>query len=369
MQPIDRSRIPLLPLAVAIVLAALGPVVTREVAAEARPAVDPGPVPATCVANSPAGDYRCAGLMLPGGLWAGQWLFTDEAGQYRLGTCTYHLGTHPTAAANAHQVPVALPNDPGAVRSGYLAWRYGATGDDLTAAAMWAVMHFYAQDTAGGGPLFPTLDAVGAFTGRPDVQQRALDLAAEAERFAGEWHLSVTLADGGTATITLLAGANPVPDRPISVLVSGADLPLAATTGADGTTTVAVTLPPSGTVTVVASTPAPRPAAVYAGQPAAPDPDGVQTLLTSGGEVSLQATARWTFTPAPTTTAQTTDQTTTTVAEVRPPATDPPLPDTGRGDGGIAHLATALLVGGVGLLGTLRRREARLTRGRVHSRA
>jgi LPXTG-motif cell wall-anchored protein len=34
----------------------------------------------------------------------------------------------------------------------------------------------------------------------------------------------------------------------------------------------------------------------------------------------------------------------------------PPLPRTGgRPDGGIALLATALLVGGIGLLGTLRR--------------
>ena len=53
-----------------------------------------------------AGDYRCAGLAVdfhtagasasPFPLWAGQWLFVDEAGQYRRGTCTFNRGTHPT---------------------------------------------------------------------------------------------------------------------------------------------------------------------------------------------------------------------------------------------------------------------------------
>jgi len=43
-------------------------------------------------------------------------------------------------------------------------------------------------------------------------------------------------------------------------------------------------------------------------------------------------------------------------SEAVPPATHPPLPVTGPGGrGGIAQLATAFLVGGIGLLGTLRR--------------
>ncbi len=125
-----------------------------------------------------------------------------------------------------------------------------------------------------------------------------------------------------------------------------------------------MTFPPSGTVTVVASTPAPAPAAVYAGRPVHADPDGPQTLLTGGGEVPVQATAQLvlappdisssTTVPIPTTTPVTSapDSMNTTVPQ------DPALPNTGRGDGGIAQLATALLVGGIGLMGTLRRREA-----------
>ena len=171
-----------------------------------------------------------------------------------------------------------------------------------------------------------------------------------------------------TAAIVLRSGANPVAGRPISVLVSGSDLPLAATTGADGTTTVAVTFPPSGTVTVVASTPVPAPAAVYAGRPVTADPDGPQTLLTGGGELSVQATAQLVLSPPDTTTPVTTPTTTSpaTPAPQLDTSTvqqDPALPNTGRGDGGIAQLATALLVGGIGLMGTLRRREAPLTPG------
>ncbi|MBP8211862.1 MAG: hypothetical protein KAY11_20025, partial [Ilumatobacteraceae bacterium] len=77
-------------------------------------------------------------------------------------------------------------------------------------------------------------------------------------------------------------------------------------------------------------------------------------------------TAPSTTTPS-TTAASTTTQataapstTTTSSAVLTPPATastpNPWLPRTGGGDGGAAYLATALLVGGIGLLGTLRRR-------------
>ncbi|MBP9053667.1 MAG: hypothetical protein KBF94_13715, partial [Ilumatobacteraceae bacterium] len=71
-------------------------------------------------------------------------------------------------------------------------------------------------------------------------------------------------------------------------------------------------------------------------------------------------------TTTPSTTAAST--TTTSSAVLTPPATastpNPWLPRTGGGDGGAAYLATALLVGGIGLLGTLRRRgQVTYTRG------
>ena len=370
MQMIARSRLPL-PLAAAIVLTVLAAPVRPLMAGASRPADDTTmPAPANCVQQSPARDYRCAGLMLPGSLWAGQWLVVDAAGGRHRGTCTFHLGTHPTTAVPAVAGVAALPGDPTGVLSGYLAWKYGDTDDDLTAAAMWALMHVYAQDSAGSGPLIPRLGAIGAVTGRADIQQRANELAAEAERFAGEWSLTVTLAVDGTATVTVRVGSLPVPDRPITLLVSGNDLPLEAITSADGTTTVAVPLPPSGTVTVVASTSAPGPAVLFRGQPATPDPDGVQTLLSAGAPVVVQATARLQIVPPkpPAETTTTVSDPTTVTPMTGPPVTEPPLPDTGRGDRGVAHVATALLVGGIGLLGTLRRREVHLPGGRVDSR-
>jgi len=363
MQPIARPRNPL-PLAAAVALTMLLAPAAPITAGASKPGTSAAdPVPSHCTPQ-PLGDVRCAGVLLRAGdttIWAGQWLFTDASGHHRIGTCTYHLGTHPTAEVPAHQVQQALPNDPSGGRSAYLAWKYGNTADNLTAAAMWVVMHYYAQDTAGAGPLFPSLDMVAGAIGRADVQQRAIELAAEAEQFATPWTLTLALAPDGTATITLRSGTTPVAGRPISVLVSGSDLPLAATTGADGATTVAVTIPPSGTVTVVASTPVPAPAAVYAGQPVTADPDGPQTLLTGGGEGSVQATAQLVPPPAPAPAPTTTTPgTTTTVLATSTVQQDPALPNTGRGDGGIAQLATALLVGGIGLMGTLRRREAPL---------
>jgi carboxypeptidase N regulatory subunit len=178
---------------------------------------------------------------------------------------------------------------------------------------------------------------------------------------------------------------------------------------------VTVPLPP-GTVTVVANASAPGPAVVYQGTPATPNARGAQTLVSGGDPVTLRATAQLEVLP-PTTVATTTVEATTTTlppttalpaTEVPPttvlPTTVPPptalpatevlpttvplttaessttgpplevlvieplttttlsqatplLPRTGGGGTGAAYLATALLVGGIGLLGTLRRRD------------
>ncbi len=281
-------------------------------------------IPANCVPHTSfsggadvAGDYRCAGLAIqyhtggvarsPFPIWAGQWLFVDEAGEYRVGSCTFNRGVHPTIDSPSHPVAQAFPNDPTGAKGAYLSWKYGDTTDNLTAAAMWAVFHYYAQDAAGTNrassgtaPLVPALDGLAADSGNHDLQARALDLEDEAVRFAGQWQLSVVLAADGVVTATLLSGATPVPGQPISVLVSGADLPLAATTGADGTATVTVPLAP-GTVTVVASASSPGSAAVFRGAPASPDPQGAQTLVTAGDPSVLRATAQLEVSPPPTT--------------------------------------------------------------------
>jgi hypothetical protein len=377
-----------------------------------------------------AGDYRCAGLAIqfhtagsaasPFPIWAGQWLFRDESGQYRVGTCTFNRGVHPTTAVRSRPVAQSFPNDPSGLKGAYLAWRYGDTRDPLTAAAVWAVFHYYALDAAGSNrstdgsaPLVSRLDGIAAASGRADLQSMAVQIDGEAAAMSGPWHLGVSLDsladDSGVVTATLSAGDTPVPDREVTVLVSGIDIPFAATTGTDGTATVTVPLPP-GAVTVAATTETPGPVLAYRGSPASPDGDGAQTLVTGGPPTLLRAdTVRQApeaptevpvtdvpvtevpvtdvpVTETPTTILDTTILDTTTlvvetpttaspttaptptapttsapIALVPVPSTvapHPPLPRTGTsGGGGVAWLATAFLVGGIGLLGTLRRRD------------
>ena len=400
-------------------------------------------MPSNCVAHSSfsggdnaPGDYRCAGLKIdyhvggvsrsPFPIWAGQWLFTDQNGQFRVGSCTFNRGEHPTVEQPSHLVNQSFPNDPTGAKGAYLTWRYGDTTDNLTAAAMWALFHYYAQDDAGSNrasnptaALVPSLDGIAADSGSTELQTRTQQLNHEAVTYSGTWVLTVAIGNDGVVTATLLAGAAPVPDQPISVLVSGSDNPLAATTGLDGTATVTVPLA-AGTVTVVAAASAPGSAAIYRGAPAAPSSFGAQTLVTGGAPSALSATAQLevdappttttvpattttvpatTTTVAPTTTSTTTtsttvpettttiaattttvSETTTSVAAEGPTTTStttttttPPLitaaPTTiyrpvslprtgGGGDGSVAYFATALLVAGVGLLGTLRRRSS-----------
>jgi hypothetical protein len=378
-------------------------------------------MPGNCVAHTGfgepdvPGDYRCAGLVLRfhtsgvanavSPIWAGQWLFTDPDGQFRVGTCTFNRGTHPTIHPASRTVNQAFPDDPTGQKGAYLAWRYGDTTDPLTAAAVWAVFHHYAQDPAGANystdpaaPLVPSLDGLAAATGRADLQTRAMALDAEANTFRNPWNLSVSARADGVVSVTLLAGTTPVPDRPITVLVGGVDSSFDATTGTDGNATVTVPLPP-GTVTVVATADGPGPVQVFRGSPASPNPYGAQPLVTGSStelrveaevdgprdtgppDTTLPDTAPATIpattpatTPAigapdtvPPATASPDTSPTSVVADVAnpdpapsseavPSATHPPLPVTGPGGrGGIAQLATAFLVGGIGLLGTLRR--------------
>lgn len=343
-------------------------------------------VPANCVEHVPfdgtadvPGDHRCAGLALeyhvsgvdrsPSPLWAGQWLFTDEDGVYRTGWCVYHVGEHPLSGPPSHVVDQSFPLDPSGRRVGYLAWRYRDTTDAVTAAALWAVFHSLAADAAGSArsdapdaPLVASLDTVAAATGRADVQQRALDLLAEATRLAGDdvpaWHLDLTVAAGpspaeGAATVTLLAGDTPVAGQSVSVLVSGSDLPLAATTGPDGTATVVVPLLP-GTATVVATTDTPGPAVVYRGTPAEPSPHGAQLLVTAGDPVPVTVSAVIDV-PTPSTEVSSPVGVEPSVPSAPSDGGEGDLPVAGSADDRIAAIALACLVGGVGLVGTVRR--------------
>ena len=378
------------------------PDTTQPDTAPAAP-TDTAGVPAGCVEATPydgspdvPNDYRCAGLALDfhhagplhsrHPIWAGQYLFVDEAGRFHRGTCTFNLGSHPTATDPSYPVALDLPRDPDGRKSGYLLWRYGDTTDDLTAAAMWAVMHYYARDAGGGkrsepasAALVPSLDMLAEATGRADLEERAVALAAEADRFYGLWTLDLILTPDGTAIVRVLSEANPVPAYPIALLVSGSDSPLAATTGDDGIATVTVPLPPSGTVTVAAVIDSAGRPQAFRGTPAAPSERGAQTLMTAGDPVRVTVNASLELvaptTEPPTTQPPTTDPPTTEPATTQPATTQPatselptsePVPTTSDvvrmpvtgagGDGMVAYLATASLVGGVGLVGALRRR-------------
>lgn len=386
----------------------LAPMATTSVAEPLGTSIPGNCIEHTTFNDGPdvSGDYRCAGQEIqfhtagvansPYSIWAGQWLFLDPSGNFRLGSCTFNRGIHPTINSAARWIGQSLPNDPTGALSSYLAWKYGDTTDGLTAAALWAVFHYYAQDDAGpnrssnaNDPLVPTLGSIEAASGRSDLQSRAFALHHEAEAVAEEWTLALTVADDGTATATLSSGANPVPDQPISVLVSGLDVPLVTITSADGTATVTVSLPP-GTVTVVATASAPGPADVYRGEPAFDSGQGGQNLITGGASRLLRAEASIDVASTTTTTATTTTTevaTTTVPAAIDPTTTDPAttveidssttyvaiddtvpaestvaapgsLPRTGdERDSSVAYMGTAFLVGGVGLLGTLRRRR------------
>jgi LPXTG-motif cell wall-anchored protein len=295
-------------------------------------------IPSNCVAHTSfdgsadlADDYRCAGFAIefhtagvaysPAPIWAGQWLFIDESGQYRVGSCTFNRGIHPTIDAPSFPVSQLFPNDPTGAKGAYLTWKYGDTADNLTAAAMWAVFHYYAQDSAGTrrafngtAPLIPSLTMIAAASGNDAIQTVALALDAEATAFAGEWAVSVTLGIDGQIDVALRAGPQPVAGATITLLMSGQDSPTTVPTDAAGHGRSTMPAVP-GVMTVFASTSAPGSAAVYRGSPAGPDPHGAQRLVTGGPPRTITATATADVPLPPTTTSTTT--TTTTI----PPTT------------------------------------------------
>lgn len=312
------------------------------------PAHATGAIPAHCVEHTPLGDeddyrsdFHCAGIAIDyhlsgvarskGPIWAGQWLFTDQAGEYRLGMCTFNRGGHPRSDIASSPVAQTFPNDPDGTRRAYLTWRYGRTTDNLTAAALWALFHFYAQDAAGSNraanaahPLVPTLDVIAASSGRQDIEDLAKALHNEAGRFETSFSIHVSLPNVSAGRVTVKAGDAPVPGTRVVLAASGA-------TFADGSTTIQVATDAggsaafalgtaSGEVTVVAASTAPGATQVYRG--VAADPSGVQpqTLLTAGIDVQIAGSA--TAVAAPTTT--TSPETTTTTI----PATTTTTPAT-----------------------------------------
>ncbi len=308
-------------------------------------------VPSNCVAHVSfdggvdlVDDYRCAGIAIefhtagvafsPGPIWAGQWLFVDEAGQFRVGSCTFNRGIHPTIDFPSAVVGQSFPNDPSGAKGAYLTWRYGDTTDNLTAAAMWAVFHYYAQDGAGtrraangAAPLVSSLDMVARASGRADIQARAVELDAEAVSFAGTWVISVAVGADGGIDVALIVGTQPVVGATITLLLSGQDVPVAMQTDAGGLAHSTMPVVP-GRMTVVASTSAPAPALVYRGRPAGPDPNGAQRLITGGAPGVVSATAMVDVPIATTTSTTTVPPTTTLPPTTTVPVTVPPTTTT-----------------------------------------
>jgi hypothetical protein len=314
-------------------------------------------IPSNCVAHISfdggadlVDDYRCAGIAIefhtagaaysPGAIWAGQWLFTDQDGQFRVGSCTFNRGIHPTIDLPSAIVAQQFPNDPTGAKGAYLTWGYGDTTDDLRAAAMWAVFHYYAQDAAGtrravngAAPLVPSLDMIAAASGRDDIQDLAIALDAEAAQFAGKWAITVTLSVEGRIDVTVMSGTQPVLGARVTLLMSGQDSPITIETDVSGTARAAMPVS-SGPMTVVASTSSPGPATVYRGSPAGPDPQGAQRLVTGGPPRILSASATVDVPSPPTTTTTTTlpptstSTTSTTVAPTTTSTTTTTLPTT-----------------------------------------
>jgi LPXTG-motif cell wall-anchored protein len=314
-------------------------------------------IPANCVAHTSfdggadlRDDYRCAGLAIefhtagvaysPGPIWAGQWLFIDESGQFRVGSCTFNRGIHPNIDSPSALVAQQFPNDPTGAKGAYLTWKYGDTPDDVTAAGMWAVFHYYAQDGAGtrraangAAALVPSLGMIAAASGRDDIQAMAIALDADATRFAGDWAIAVTLGVDGSIDVTLAAGPQPVADATVTLLISGQDSPTTVKTDASGAAHATVPVA-EGAMTVVASATAPGLAAVYRGSPAGPDPQGAQRLVTGGPPRTISSTATVAVPPAPTTTSTTTTTvpetttTTTAVPETTTTTTTTTVPET-----------------------------------------
>ena len=305
-------------------------------------------IPSNCVEHisfegSPdlVDDYRCAGLAIefhtagvaysPGPIWAGQWLFRDEVGLFRVGSCTFNRGIHPNIDSPSAIVAQQFPNDPTGAKGAYLTWGYGDTTDNLTAAAMWAVFHYYAQDDAGtrraangAMALVPSLDMVAEASGRDDIQNLAIALDAEAALFAGTWTISATVDGAGQIAVRVFAGTQPVLGARVTLLVSGQDSPTTVETDAAGLARATMSVAP-GVMTVVATTSSPGPVAVYRGSPAGPDPQGAQSLATAGTPRIISATATIDVPVPPTTTTTTTTtllpETTTTVTTTLPPPT------------------------------------------------
>ncbi|MEO5724599.1 MAG: LPXTG cell wall anchor domain-containing protein [Ilumatobacteraceae bacterium] len=399
-------------------------------------------VPANCVEHTPintdefdvSGDYRCAGVVIryhtagvgqsTSNIWAGQWLFLDSDRQYRVGSCTLNRGVHPTSVVPAAPVTQRFPNDLDGTKGAYLSWKYGESTDNLTAAAMWAVFHYYAQDSAGSkradnptDPLVPSLGSLASMSGHAELQTKAVALAAEADQFVATWTLTVTVDVDGDVGVVVRSGDRPVEGARVLVAAGGGKAE-AVVTDAGGQGRVAVPVEP-GMLRVQAATSAPGAAMVFRGTPSQPNPFGSQTLVTGGPAVALRADAEvnvplptstteqpttttteqrtTTTTDSPTTTEQptttvqpttvaptestTTTGPSTTATSIPPepstttstvpgvqitssPSTRPELPrtelpSTGGSSDRPAYIGTALLVAGIGLIGTVRRRANR----------
>lgn len=328
-QPLVTHRRPLRLLAMCALALALGGRVERVVAEPLGSSVPPHCEAHTSFSGGVdlADDYRCAGLAIdfhaagpwasPFPIWAGQWLFVDELGQFRVGSCTFNRGIHPSIAAPSAPVEQRFPNDPSGAKSAYLTWRYGDTTDDVTAAALWAVFHYYAQDAAGtnrnpngSAPLVPRLDRIGEQSGRDDLEALALRLDGEASRFVDPFTLDLTLGADGILTTTVRSGTSAVPD--VAVLLGDGST---ITTGADGSVRHAISLS-AGHTTITGSAARPGGAVVYRGRPAGSDPHGAQTLVTGGTPGRMTAEVSVDI-PSPTTTsvAETTSTQATTTTE------------------------------------------------------
>ena len=162
---------------------------------------------------------------------------------------------------------------------------------------MWAVFHYYAQDSAGtrrasnaAAPLIPSLGDDRRRQWARRIQTVAIALDAEADAYAGEWAISVRWGPTGRSTSRSMAGAQPVAGAAITLLMSGQDARQPCSrTGWTGALDDAGGAGSNDGRRVDAGSRAA--AVVYRGSPAGPDPHGAQRLVTGGPPRSISATA------------------------------------------------------------------------------
>ena len=214
---------------------------------------------------------------------------STKSGQFRVGSCTFNRGIHPTIDVPSVAGDTELPQRPhwSQGRVPHLAIRRHhrrshGRGDVGRVPLLRPGRRRHQAGCecerrrsfhrSGWSPV-----PAGATTSRPvpsSSMPRRLALPGPG-RSRPRWERMAQI------DVALVAGTEPVGGASVTLLMSGQDAPVRVRTDAAGLAQSTMPVVP-GSMTVVASTSTPGPAVVYRGRPAGPDPHGAQRLVTGG---------------------------------------------------------------------------------------